>query len=111
MKEFYTIKEIMEQLQISRNTAYKVIQDETFPKITVGSQIRIPKDEFEDWVKHSSLHSKKEEKMYFTCLRCKSKYAFDKTVYEKISYVQYSYCENCLRKGIELLLEDDKMRE
>lgn len=50
MQEMLTTKDIQEQLGISRNTAYKLIRLQGFPKIKIGHSYRIPKDKFEAYI-------------------------------------------------------------
>lgn len=50
MDAFYTPKDIEKILQISKNTAYKLINLPDFPKIYIGKNIRIPKRLFEEFI-------------------------------------------------------------
>lgn len=50
MQELLTSKDIQEQLGISRNTAYKLIRLQGFPKIKIGHSYRIPRDKFETFI-------------------------------------------------------------
>lgn len=45
-----TTKDIQEKLGISRNTAYKLIRLQGFPKIKIGHSYRIPRDKFEAFI-------------------------------------------------------------
>lgn len=51
MEEFYTPKEIQELLKLSKNTAYRLINQPDFPKLKIGGSIRVPKDEFIKFIK------------------------------------------------------------
>jgi len=43
------------------------------------------------------------KRMYLICLRCKKPYDYPMPTFEKMEYSKYSYCEECLRKGLKLL--------
>ena len=51
MTEFYTVPEIAEILRISRPTAYKLLASGELPCVHFGKVKRIPKDDFDLWVK------------------------------------------------------------
>ena len=51
MTKLLTVKEIKEALQVSQDMAYKIVNTDGFPSIKIGRTIRIPKDEFDKWVK------------------------------------------------------------
>lgn len=51
MEEFYTPKEIQELLKLSKNTAYRLLSQPDFPKLKIGGSIRVPKEEFEKFIK------------------------------------------------------------
>lgn len=42
------------------------------------------------------------------CLRCKQTYDYSWDTMDEISYTMYSYCPDCIRKGIQLLKSQDK---
>ena len=42
------------------------------------------------------------------CLRCKQTYEYTWETINEISYTMYSYCPDCIRKGIQLLKAQDK---
>ena len=42
------------------------------------------------------------------CLRCKQTYDYSWDTMDEISYTMYSYCPDCIRKGIGLLKSQDK---
>lgn len=48
----YTVADIQEMLNISRSTAYKLIDDPPFPILRIGKSIRIPKEAFDNWLMH-----------------------------------------------------------
>lgn len=51
-----TVPEAAEVLRISTNHLYYVIKtDKTFPILTLGRRILIPKDELKEWMKNSSI--------------------------------------------------------
>ena len=45
---------------------------------------------------------------YLECLRCKQAYNYSWDTMDEISYTMYSYCPDCIRKGILLLKSHDK---
>ena len=46
--------------------------------------------------------------MPLICLRCKKDIPLTFDTFAEISYTHYSYCEDCLRKGLALLRAKDK---
>ena len=46
---FYTVEDIQDILHISRSTAYNLVNQDDFPKLFIGKQIRIPEEAFEKW--------------------------------------------------------------
>lgn len=46
--------------------------------------------------------------MPLQCLRCKKDIPLSYAAMEEVSYTHYSYCEDCLREGLNLLREKDK---
>lgn len=50
MAEFYTVKELMKILPLGRNSVYKIVNKENFPKVFVGRKILIPVDQFKDYM-------------------------------------------------------------
>ncbi len=44
------VDHVMESLNISRATAYKLVKQPGFPSLLVGKRIVIPKDKFLKWV-------------------------------------------------------------
>lgn len=49
-KRTYTVSEIQDILEISKVTAYNLIQKGEFRSIRVGSHIRISKKSFDEWL-------------------------------------------------------------
>ena len=50
LDEMITIKDVMKHLHISKNTAYKLIKLDTFPKIKIGRTYSIPVKEYKQWI-------------------------------------------------------------
>ncbi len=48
---FLTIKDLQSILKIGRDKAYKLASTKGFPSIKIGNTIRIPKEQFDTWVK------------------------------------------------------------
>lgn len=46
----YTVEQIMELMQISKNSAYNLIHTDGFPVIKIGNIYRIPVDRFHAWL-------------------------------------------------------------
>ena len=51
------------------------------------------------------------KKVGLECLRCKQTYDYSWDTMDEISYTMYSYCPDCIRKGIQLLKAQDKEGE
>ena len=49
IKKSYRVYEIMEILEVSKNTAYKMAHSGAFEIRRVGRSIRIPKASFDEW--------------------------------------------------------------
>ena len=49
--------------------------------------------------------------MPLICLRCRKPIPLTLETFWEVSYTHYSYCEECLRKGLKLLKEQDKRGE
>lgn len=47
LPEYLTVKEIAEQLRVSRMTVYRFTEDGTLPSVRFGRSIRVPKDAFD----------------------------------------------------------------
>lgn len=52
----YEVKDIMHILHISRNTAYKLIQQDGVPYMRVGGRYKIPADKFNEWLSTQFAH-------------------------------------------------------
>lgn len=48
--EFFTVEEMAEYLRIGRSKAYALCKDDDFPKITIGKNIRIPRESLNNWL-------------------------------------------------------------
>lgn len=51
MEKYITPREVQEILKLSKTKTYAIINQEDFPKIRVGKNIRIPVSEFEKFMK------------------------------------------------------------
>lgn len=47
-----TVNDIRDILSISRTQAYTLVNQNGFPKIKIGSTIRVPESEFNKYMKH-----------------------------------------------------------
>ena len=64
------------------------------------------------WALSSYFQKKEDSKiMPLICLRCKKDIPLPYGVMDKISYTHYSYCEDCLRKGLKALRAIDEIKE
>jgi len=52
----YEVKDIMRIMRISRNTAYKLIQQEGIPYMRVGGHYKIPAERFHQWLDSQFAH-------------------------------------------------------
>ena len=52
----YEVKDIMRIMRISRNTAYKLIQQEGVPYMRVGGRYKIPAERFHQWLNAQFAH-------------------------------------------------------
>lgn len=50
MTNYLTVKDIQDKMKLSRTNAYKLINLNGFPKITIGRKILIPEDRFEKYM-------------------------------------------------------------
>lgn len=50
MSDLLTIKELQDYLKISRSKAYELVNEPEFPTLRIGKNIRIPKDQLEEWI-------------------------------------------------------------
>jgi len=46
----YEVKDIMKIMHISRNTAYKLLQEESIPHMRIGGHYKIPAERFHEWL-------------------------------------------------------------
>lgn len=53
-KLFYTMNELHEILPLGKNTLYRLVKEEGFPKIKVGKKILIPIKGFKSWVEQNT---------------------------------------------------------
>ena len=51
LKKYYQTKDLCNILGISKNTAYKLVKLDGFPKVQIGKKIFIPKEELEVYLK------------------------------------------------------------
>lgn len=50
--EYYTVADVQKILKFSRKKTYALVNQPDFPKMKIGREIRIPKEEFEKFLKH-----------------------------------------------------------
>lgn len=50
MERLYTIKEVMDVLQLSYNTVYHFCHNGTLPSVKVGGSIRIPQESLKKFI-------------------------------------------------------------
>lgn len=50
-KQFLTISDVSEFLNISPSAAYELVKRRDFPSCRLGGSIRVPKDAFLAWIK------------------------------------------------------------
>ena len=48
-KRFFTAKDLQDILDISRSAAYKLLNDDTFPSVKIGSLLRVSEADFWKW--------------------------------------------------------------
>ena len=53
--EYYSAREVAEKLGVHRQTVYYWIYTDKIPNVKIGSIRRIPKKEFEDWLKKRTI--------------------------------------------------------
>ena len=51
--EVYTVDDIREKLNVSKNVAYELIKQDLFPVIKIKTVFRIPKKGFDNWLNSS----------------------------------------------------------
>lgn len=59
--EVYTVKDIQAILNISRNTAYELVEESQFPIKRIGNTIQIPKEPFHRWLNTDSAASEEAD--------------------------------------------------
>lgn len=52
LDEMLTVKDICDHLKIKERTVYKMCAISSFPAIKIGKAYRIPKKEYEKWIKN-----------------------------------------------------------
>ncbi|WP_416325869.1 helix-turn-helix domain-containing protein [[Eubacterium] hominis] len=52
-KRTYTVQEIMKILDIGKNAAYQLVNENKFKSVRIGSSIRISKESFDKWLSES----------------------------------------------------------
>jgi len=62
---FYTPEDIMELLQLSRTSVYKLFKRSDFPAIRLGRMLRVEQSKFDKWLEASSVSAKEEEELPF----------------------------------------------
>mgnify|MGYP003295208389 CR=1 FL=1 len=65
LKKFYTPEEIMEILNLSRTSVYKLFKRSDFPAVRIGRMLRVEQSKFEKWLEASSVSAEKEEELPF----------------------------------------------
>ena len=51
----YTVNDIARILGVSKARAYRLVQEELFKSVRIGSAIRIPKRSFDEWLEPLDL--------------------------------------------------------
>ena len=49
--QYLTPKDVMGILQLSKNTVYALFNREDFPSVQIGKQLRVSKEDFEEYMK------------------------------------------------------------
>ena len=49
-KRAYTVEEVMEMLDIGKNTAYNLIKSGEFKCVKIGCHYRVSKNSFDEWL-------------------------------------------------------------
>jgi excisionase family DNA binding protein len=50
LERLYTLKEVMEMLQLSYTTVYRMCNDGTLPSLKVGGSIRVPQESLRKFI-------------------------------------------------------------
>lgn len=53
----YNVQDLMQILDIGRNSAYNLMKQNLFPIVRIGKNIRIPKEPFENWLNNISSNN------------------------------------------------------
>lgn len=59
-REFLTVKDIMQKMGISKNTAYKLIHEKGLKASRVGNMVMVRESDFEDWLVENRVGGTKE---------------------------------------------------
>jgi len=51
------VKDIQDILNISKNSAYELVNSKNFPAIKIGRCLRIPRDSFKEWVERQATNN------------------------------------------------------
>lgn len=51
MEDGLSVKDVMKDLEVGRNTAYKIFARNDFPAIRLGKKFWIQKEAYQDWKK------------------------------------------------------------
>lgn len=49
-----SVQEVGEQLNVSKVTAYKIVNSKGFPRCQLGKRIVVPVEAFEEWLKENT---------------------------------------------------------
>lgn len=50
LPKMLNVMDIKQHLNISKDTAYKIVKMKDFPKITIGNKYYIPEDKYLEWI-------------------------------------------------------------
>ena len=71
-------------------------------------EIAVSENHFKTMIPLEVEKAKGRKTIGLECLRCKQTYEYSWDMMDEISYTMYSYCPDCIRKGIQLLKSQDK---
>ena len=54
-REFYTVKDIMKIMGLSKNTAYRLIHERGLKASRVGNMVMVRKSDFEAWLESNRI--------------------------------------------------------
>ena len=54
VKEFFTVKDIQQIMNLTRSTAYVLVNSQVFPVIRIGRVIRVSREAFELWLSNAA---------------------------------------------------------